>query len=119
MESVRPCHHEVAWGYDLLQNDSIAQRVDFIQAVVGENEIPVNSTILDAGCGTGRYATELARRGFQVCGVDRSTELIAIARNREQGAVIRPEFLITDLLDASFPSLFYPVLSPAVLNDFV
>ena len=119
MESPRPYYHEFAWAYDLLQNDSIAQRVDFIQAVLGENEIPVNSTILDAGCGTGRYATELARRGFQVCGVDRSTELIAIARNRQPDAWERPEFVIANLLEASFPSLFDAVLCRGVLNDFV
>ena len=119
MESPRPYYHEFEWAYDFLQTDSIVPRVDFIRAVLAQNGLPANSTILDAGCGTGRYATELAKRGFQVCGVDRSAELVAIARNREQGAVIRPEFLITDLLEASFPSLFDAVLCRGVLNDFV
>ena len=33
--------------------------------------------------------------------------------------MIRPEFLITDLLEASFPSLYDAVLCRGVLNDFV
>src|SRR3954451_22003786 len=28
------------------------------------------SSVLDAGCGTGRVAIELARRGIETCGVD-------------------------------------------------
>jgi len=115
----RPFYHEFAWAYDLLQTDSVAPRVDFIQAVLSRNEITANSTVLDAGCGTGRYATELAKRGFHVFGVDQSAELIAIARNRESDVVERPQFVIADLLVASFPTLFDAILCRGVLNDFV
>lgn len=38
--------------------------------------------ILDAGCGTGAMAGELAQRGAQVVGVDISPQLIDIARRR-------------------------------------
>ena len=38
--------------------------------------------ILDAGCGTGVMAVELARRGAQVLAVDLSATLIALARER-------------------------------------
>lgn len=38
--------------------------------------------ILDAGCGTGRVAIELARRGRSVTGVDADPEMLAIARQR-------------------------------------
>ena len=58
MESPRPYYHEFAWPCDFLQTDSIVLRVDFIRAVLAENGIRANSMILDAGCGTGRYATE-------------------------------------------------------------
>jgi 2-polyprenyl-3-methyl-5-hydroxy-6-metoxy-1,4-benzoquinol methylase len=115
----RSYYHEFAWAYDLLQTDSVAPRVDFIQAVLSRNEITANSTVLDAGCGTGRYATELAKRGFHVFGVDQSAELIAIARNRESDVVERPQFVIADLLVASFPTLFDAILCRGVLNDFV
>src|SRR5271163_1689841 len=40
------------------------------------------TSVLDAGCGTGRVAGELARRGVEVVGVDVSASMIAEARRR-------------------------------------
>lgn len=37
-------------------------------------------SVLDAGCGTGRVAIELARRGIDVVGVDLDDDLLAYAR---------------------------------------
>ncbi|MDQ3569461.1 MAG: class I SAM-dependent methyltransferase [Actinomycetota bacterium] len=42
-------------------------------------------SVLDAGCGTGRVAIELARRGVTVVGVDSSVAMIATARRRAPG----------------------------------
>jgi SAM-dependent methyltransferase len=36
--------------------------------------------VLDAGCGTGRVAIELARRGFETVGVDLDESMLAVAR---------------------------------------
>ena len=41
---------------------------------------PAGGRVLDAGCGTGRVAIELARRDFAVVGVDLDTRLLAGAR---------------------------------------
>ena len=38
------------------------------------------SSVLDAGCGTGRVGIELARRGVSVAGVDADQDMIAAAR---------------------------------------
>ena len=38
------------------------------------------ASVLDAGCGTGRVAIELARRGVDVVGVDLDDGLLAAAR---------------------------------------
>jgi SAM-dependent methyltransferase len=40
------------------------------------------ATVLDAGCGTGRIARELARRGVDTVGVDLDPEMLATARRR-------------------------------------
>lgn len=39
-------------------------------------------TVLDAGCGSGRVAVELARRGVDVVGADADPSMIAAARRR-------------------------------------
>jgi len=40
------------------------------------------SSVLDAGCGTGRVAIELARRGIDVVGVDLDPTMLAVARHK-------------------------------------
>jgi len=50
-------------------------------------------TVLDAACGTGRYAAYLAARGHRVIGVDSSPEMLIRARAR----VPQGEFLLGDL----------------------
>ena len=39
--------------------------------------------VLDAGCGTGRVAAELTRRGFRCVGVDADADMVAVARRRD------------------------------------
>jgi SAM-dependent methyltransferase len=51
------------------------------------------STVLDAGCGTGRVAIELARRGIAVVGVDADRLMIGAARRKAPGL----EWLLGDL----------------------
>ncbi len=60
-------------------------------------------TVLDAGCGTGMLAIELAQRGARVIAIDLSPTLVGIARERAEAAGIaeRIDFRATDMLDAS------------------
>ena len=58
--------------------------------------------ILDAGCGTGALAFELAARGADVVGVDISPQLIDIAEKRRPTHVTGSmEFSAGDMLDVS------------------
>jgi SAM-dependent methyltransferase len=43
---------------------------------------PGAGSVLDAGCGTGRVAIELARRGLDVVGVDVDADMLARAREK-------------------------------------
>ena len=53
------------------------------------------ATVLDAGCGTGRVAVELARRGCTVVGVDADASMLATARARGSDV----EWRLADLTD--------------------
>jgi len=118
-KSARPYYHEFAWAYDLLQTENVLARVDVIVKILAQNGIAVGSRILDAGCGTGRYAAEFAKRGFKTCGVDSSPELLAVAKGRDYGDGRVAEYLVADLLTVSFQKTFDCVLCRGVLNDFV
>jgi ubiquinone/menaquinone biosynthesis C-methylase UbiE len=58
-------------------------------------------TILDVGCGSGRYAVELAKGGARVVGVDFSEEMLKMARARaaEAGVEDRTEFVSGDFVE--------------------
>lgn len=57
--------------------------------------------ILDAGCGTGALAFEMAARGAKVTGIDISPQLIDIARRRAPADLTgRLTFAAGDMLDA-------------------
>jgi SAM-dependent methyltransferase len=117
----RPYYSEFAWAYDLLQPEPIVPRVDFMDATLRERGVSPGATVLDAGCGTGRYATELAKRGFKVHAVDRSPHLVAVARRRNsenQAHASRVTFDVADLLDVAFSTKYDVVLCHGVLNDF-
>jgi SAM-dependent methyltransferase len=66
--------------------------------------VPPRSRILDAGCGTGRVAAELHRRGHEVVGVDIDPELIAAAPVDHPG----PIYLQADLATLDLTALGQP-----------
>jgi SAM-dependent methyltransferase len=51
------------------------------------------ATVLDAGCGTGRVAVELARHGIEVVGVDVNASMLEVAR----GSAPAIEWIESDL----------------------
>ena len=63
--------------------------------------LPVHR-VLDVGCGSGVLAFPLAKRGYDVVGIDFSQRMIDIARERslENGLVI--DFQVADFMDGEF-----------------
>jgi magnesium-protoporphyrin O-methyltransferase len=55
--------------------------------------------ILDAGCGTGMLAVDLARRGAEVVGIDLSPTLVDQGRERAAAAGVSVDFRAGDMLD--------------------
>jgi len=80
-----------------------AGEVDFIeQELAGDRA----KRILDVGCGTGRHAIELARRGYRVTGIDLSAAQLARARDKAREAGVEVEFLQRDARSFRFDEPF-------------
>ena len=59
-------------------------------------------SVLDAGCGTGRVAVELARRGIEVAGVDIDPAMLAVARAKGPDL----PWIVADLADVDLGRSF-------------
>ncbi len=79
------------------------QEVDFVEAEIAADR---NVRILDIGCGTGRHAIELARRGYQVTGIDLSDNQLARAREKAIAAGVHPVFERRDARTPHFQTAF-------------
>ncbi|HKR52268.1 MAG TPA: class I SAM-dependent methyltransferase [Pseudonocardiaceae bacterium] len=62
--------------------------------------------VLDAGCGTGRVAIELARRGLDVVGTDLDQDMIIVARAKASGLT----WVHADLSELDLPTRFDAVV---------
>jgi len=113
----RPFYGEYAWAFDLLIDRPVAKECTAIARWLVERRVVPGARLLDAGCGTGRYAIELGRRGYVVEGVDQSPELVDVAKR----SAIHPgsvSFDVGNLL--ALPDHRYDaILCRGVLNDVV
>jgi SAM-dependent methyltransferase len=80
---------------------------------------PPYGSVLDLGCGTGRWSVELARRGWQVVGVDVVPKAIHAARRRAREAGVDVAFVegdVTALRSAGVGSGFSFLLDVECFN---
>ncbi len=68
--------------YDRLMGDVDYSRwADYIEEIFRLNNIkPV--LVLDLGCGTGSFCTEMAKRGYDMIGVDLSVDMLSVASDK-------------------------------------
>ena len=89
----------LAGCYDELTYDvGYSAWADYIEAHFRKRGLP-GKTVLDLACGTGSLTRELALRGYEMIGVDRSPEMLSEAaeKNRDAGEV-PPIFLCLSLI---------------------
>jgi ubiquinone/menaquinone biosynthesis C-methylase UbiE len=84
-----------------------------------EKELPLKrATILDAGCGEGRFAAFFLKKGAKVVGIDSSRASIATARKQVKGA----QFIVGSVTkmpfkDSSFDVVFLSLVLQHVLGE--
>ncbi|MBL6982563.1 MAG: class I SAM-dependent methyltransferase, partial [Anaerolineales bacterium] len=77
-------------NHPLLTAERTSKEVDF---VIAQTALEQGSSILDVGCGFGRHSIELARRGYDVVGIDPSEAMISAANQRAAEVWENPKFM--------------------------
>jgi len=89
-----------------MDNSFTRNTVPEVEFILEELRLPPGSHILDMGCGTGRHAVELAKRGYQVTGVDISSGMLTEAEKAAREARVKVECVHADAIKFTSAELF-------------
>jgi SAM-dependent methyltransferase len=70
--------YDERWDAMAARGDSIHGEADFVERLIGDRKV----RLLDAGCGTGRLAIEMVKRGHHAVGVDLDPDMIKRAATK-------------------------------------
>ena len=115
MDKTIPWHEDDSfwetWGPLMFNPDKIAAAKEEMGKVVALTELSPGASVLDLCCGIGRCSLELARRGFNVTGVDRTTSYLTEARKQAEQEDLDVEFIQDDMRKFIRPESFDCVIS--------
>ena len=74
--------YDARWQQLAASGADVHGEAALVERLVRDHLGPGRHVILDAGCGTGRVAIELAARGFAVIGVDLDAGMLRVARRK-------------------------------------
>jgi 2-polyprenyl-3-methyl-5-hydroxy-6-metoxy-1,4-benzoquinol methylase len=86
--------YDARWARLAASGASVHGEADFVDALLTEAG---GRHVLDAGCGTGRVAIELSRRGHSVVGIDADAGMLDVARGKDPEST----WMLADLADLS------------------
>lgn len=101
------------WSLDIKNSswvENTVSQVDFIEKVL---ELAGGERILDLACGFGRHSLELARRGYEVVGIDITSDFIEDAKSIARKENLDVSFLCCDIRDIEHENCFDVVLNMA------
>jgi SAM-dependent methyltransferase len=90
--------YDQRWDAMAARGDSIHGEADFVERLIGERKV----RLLDAGCGTGRLAIEMVKRGHHAIGADLDPDMI----NRAALKAPHIDWHVADLSELSLDSKF-------------
>ena len=90
----RAATYDDAWTELAAKGENVHGEADLVEWLCRSGPRP-RTSVLDAGCGTGRVAAELARRGLYTVGVDLDPAMLERARARAPAV----EWVLGDIAD--------------------
>jgi SAM-dependent methyltransferase len=110
---------EYSHYYNLLYKDkNYVGEADYIDSLIQKHSLTHSHTVLNLGCGTGKHDNLLAEKGYEMTGVDFSTDMLDIARDNYPNIDFHEGDIRTLKLNKTFDvvlSLFH-VISYQTLN---
>lgn len=103
-----PWFNEVAdfLGRAYLRNAFTKGTEQEVEFLVDALDLRPGMRVLDVGCGPGRHALALARRGVRVHGVDLSDTFVALARDAARREQLDARFDVVDVRDLAFDAQY-------------
>jgi SAM-dependent methyltransferase len=110
--------------YDVLYIDKDYEKeCDFVERAFNNYSQFKPVKILDVGCGTGGHLIPLARRGYEVVGIDKSEWMVKLAEEKIRKHNLPARVLVADALDFNLDEKFdaciamFAVISYIVQTD--
>jgi 2-polyprenyl-3-methyl-5-hydroxy-6-metoxy-1,4-benzoquinol methylase len=102
--SMNPYEEEFAQYYDILVHGKeyaqvSPQELEFLDHILQHNNV---STILDVGCGNGRFLIPLLQKGYTVTGIDGSIHMLTECKNRLQSHNVQGDVICMDFETMDF-----------------
>lgn len=113
MKSMESNWYAKIWTLDIKDQSWVEdtnRQVDFLAEKLG---LKSGAKILDLACGFGRHSLELARRGFDVTGVDITPDYIDFAKKTAEKEKLNAHFICSDIREVGFENEFDAVLNMA------
>ena len=83
--------------YDLLYRDKDYEKeAGYVDRLIKRYAGRDSRTLLDIGCGTGRHGMKFADKGYKVFGIDKSSEMVRIARTAAASLGKEIDFHVSD-----------------------
>jgi 2-polyprenyl-3-methyl-5-hydroxy-6-metoxy-1,4-benzoquinol methylase len=101
------------WSLDIKEQSWVEDTENQVDFIVNTLKLTGKERILDLACGFGRHALSLARRGFQVTGVDITKEFIQDATQTAKAEGLNAQFINSDIRDLHTTNEYDVVLNLA------
>jgi SAM-dependent methyltransferase len=106
--------------YDIIYADKDYEKeCNFLEEIFRKYSKFMPKAILDSGCGTGGHAIPLAKRGYEVTGIDLSETMISIAKEKASKSNVNVDFNVMDLRELRLNKKFDACICMFAVIDYL
>ena len=106
--------------YDIIYADkNYEKECDFLEKIFRKYSKSIPRKILDVGCGTGGHAISLAKRGYEITGIDVSEIMIDTAKEKIRKSGVDTDFYVMDLRELRLNKKFDACIAMFAVMDYL